>query len=226
MGHRKATPRLTARFIETVKPGPRTKLYCDGGGLYLCVQPTGSKQWKLRTVIRGRRRDVGLGGYPLVSLVEAREAAFEGRKEARAGGPLSGLALSANSQAVALTPAFSPGVLSYRAEVPAGTTGVSLAPSWGALAELAGSPTVFLASQGPATLLAQTQVHASGTAAALALSSAGPTGLEVTVLEPDGSGKPLAGDDHDVPRRGGRGGGAADGGADRDGGVQQRPAGA
>lgn len=82
----KGTPRLTARFVETVKSGPRTRLYCDGGGLYLCVQPTGSKQWKLRTVIRGRRRDIGLGGFPLVSLVEARETAFEARKEARAGG--------------------------------------------------------------------------------------------------------------------------------------------
>ena len=125
----------------------------------------------------------------------AAEAAAEAEKQrlaaarAAAGGPLSGLALSANSQAVALTPAFSPNVLSYRAEVPAGTTGVSLAPSWGALAELGGSPTVYLLSRGGARILAQTQVHASGTAAALALSSSGPTGLEMTVVEPDGSGK-------------------------------------
>ena len=129
----------------------------------------------------------------------AAEAAAEAERQrlaaarAAAGGPLSGLALTAGSQAVALTPAFSPNVLSYRAEVPAGTAGVSLAPSWGALAELAGSPTVFLVSQGPAAMLAQAQVHASGTAAALALSPAGPTRLEVTVLEPDGSGKPLQG---------------------------------
>ena len=84
-------------------------------------------------------------------------------------------------------------MLSYRAAVPAGTAGVSLAPSWGALAELGGSPSVFLLSRGPARILAQTQVHASGTAAALALSSSGPTRLEVTVLEPDGSGKPSQG---------------------------------
>ncbi len=129
----------------------------------------------------------------------AAEAAAEAERQrlaaarAAAGGPLSGLALSAGSQAVALVPAFSPNVLSYRAEVPSGTAGVTLAPSWGAEAALAGSPTVFLTSQGPAAMLAQTQVHASGTAAALALSSAGPTRLEVTVLEPDGSGKPLQG---------------------------------
>ncbi len=129
----------------------------------------------------------------------AAEAAAEAERQrlaaarAAAGGPLSGLALTAGSQAVALVPAFSPGVLSYRAEVPAGTTGVSLAPSWGALAELGGSPTVWARSHGPAAILAQGKVDASGTAAALALSSAGPTRLEVTVLEPDGSGKPLQG---------------------------------
>ncbi len=129
----------------------------------------------------------------------AAEAAAEAERQrlaaarAAAGGPLSGLALSANSQAVALVPAFSPNVLSYRAEVPSGTAGVTLAPHWGAEAALGGSPSVVLVSQGPAAMLAQAQVHASGTAAALALSSAGPTRLEVTVLEPDGSGKRLQG---------------------------------
>ncbi len=129
----------------------------------------------------------------------AAEAAAEAERQrlaalrAAAGGPLSGLALTAGSQAVALVPAFSPGVTRYRAEVPLGTARVTLAPSWGAEAELGGAPTVLARSGGAATLLAQTQVHASGTAAALALSSAGPTKLEVTVLEPDGSGKRLQG---------------------------------
>ena len=50
------------------------------------VKPTGSKQWVQRLVVKGRRRDIGLGGYPLVSLAEAREAAFTNRKLARAGG--------------------------------------------------------------------------------------------------------------------------------------------
>ncbi len=164
--------------------------------------PTCSRRTSLLTYMGSAELTLTITNHEDAETEAARlaaEAAAEAEKQrlaaarAAAGGPLSGLALSANSQAVALSPAFSPNVLSYRAEVPAGTTGVSLAPSWGALAELAGSPTVFLVSQGPATKLAQTQVHASGTAAALALSSAGPTRLEVTVLEPDGSGKPLQG---------------------------------
>ena len=58
----------------------------DGNGLFLAVQPTGSRNWVQRIVIRGRRRDLGLGGFPLVSLREAREQAFANRKVARLGG--------------------------------------------------------------------------------------------------------------------------------------------
>ena len=50
------------------------------------VATGGSKSWVQRLTIDGRRRDIGLGGYSLVSLAEAREAAFENRKLARAGG--------------------------------------------------------------------------------------------------------------------------------------------
>ena len=75
--------RLNARFAATVtKPGR----HGDGNGLYLVVKPSGSKSWVIRTVVRRRRCDIGLGGYPLVSLAEARAAAFDNRKLARAGG--------------------------------------------------------------------------------------------------------------------------------------------
>ena len=47
-----------------------------------------SKQWIWRGTIRGRRRDLGLGGYPCTSLAEARQTAIEYRKLARqSGGP-------------------------------------------------------------------------------------------------------------------------------------------
>ena len=74
---------LSAAFVRTVmKPGR----YCDGHGLYLNVIPSGARSWVQRIVIQGRRRELGLGGYPLVSLSEAREVAFANRKLARAGG--------------------------------------------------------------------------------------------------------------------------------------------
>jgi integrase len=59
--------------------------YADGNGLYLVVDPSGAKRWMLRTVIHGRRRDMGLGSAQLVSLLEAREQAQLHRAMARRG---------------------------------------------------------------------------------------------------------------------------------------------
>ena len=75
--------KLSAAFVRTIaKPGK----YGDQHGLILRVMPSGSKQWIWRGTVRGRRVDMGLGGWPYVSLAEARQAAFEHRKLARAGG--------------------------------------------------------------------------------------------------------------------------------------------
>jgi integrase len=60
--------------------------YGDGNGLYLVVDPSGAKRWVLRTVVQGKRRDIGLGGLRLVSLAEARSKAIEYRQLARDGG--------------------------------------------------------------------------------------------------------------------------------------------
>ena len=68
--------------MHTAQPG----FYCDGRGLNLRVDPSGARRWVQRLVIRDRPRMLGLGGYPLVSLAEARDVAFAHRKQARAGG--------------------------------------------------------------------------------------------------------------------------------------------
>ena len=79
---------LTPAFVRNVSRAGR---YCDGQGLYLDVRPTGSRGWVQRLTIRGRRTELGLGGFPLVSLKEAREKAFANRNLAREGGdPLAG----------------------------------------------------------------------------------------------------------------------------------------
>ena len=54
--------------------------------LYLVVAPRGSKSWVQRLAVDGKRRDIGLGGWPLTSLREARDRAFANRKLARDGG--------------------------------------------------------------------------------------------------------------------------------------------
>ena len=75
--------KLTAAKVRAItEPG----MHGDGGTLFLCVAPGGSKSWIQRITINGKRHDMGLGGWPLTSLAEAREQAFENRKFARAGG--------------------------------------------------------------------------------------------------------------------------------------------
>ncbi len=64
---------LAARALT--KPGR----HGDGDGLYLNVTPSGSKSWIQRIVIAGRRRDIGLGPYPAVSLATARAIAHDNR---------------------------------------------------------------------------------------------------------------------------------------------------
>ena len=80
---RRLTHRLSAAFVRTAEPG----FCCDGHGLNVRVDPSGARQWGQRLVIRGRPRMLGLGGYPLVSLAEARNVAFANRQRARGGGP-------------------------------------------------------------------------------------------------------------------------------------------
>ena len=75
--------RLTAVHIRNAKKPGR---YADGTGLYLFVDDSGAKRWILRTVVGGKRRDIGLGSTQLVSLVEAREEAARLRRMARGGG--------------------------------------------------------------------------------------------------------------------------------------------
>ena len=57
----------------------RPALHGDGGTLYLSVKPSGSKSWIQRVAIDGKRHDIGLGAFPVVSLAKARERAFANR---------------------------------------------------------------------------------------------------------------------------------------------------
>jgi integrase len=82
-GIRRPEKALSPRFVETVsEPGK----YFDGQGLYLRVQPNGSRQWVQRITIRGKRCEMGLGSPPAISLAMARKMALENRGKAMMGG--------------------------------------------------------------------------------------------------------------------------------------------
>ena len=77
--------RLTAAFVKSAPAG----VHLDSAyryGLQLRVTESGAGRWVQRLAIKGDRVDLGLGSTRLVSLSEARQAAFENQKIARSGG--------------------------------------------------------------------------------------------------------------------------------------------
>ena len=79
---RRSRFQLTDLMCRQAGPGR----HADGDCLYLYVRDSGSRSWIVRLTISGQRCDFGLGPYPLVPLVRARELAAEYRGIAREGG--------------------------------------------------------------------------------------------------------------------------------------------
>ncbi len=63
---------LTDMAIRNAKPRAKPYKMGDSGGLFLLIQPSGSKLWRLKYRIAGREKKLGLGTYPAISLSEAR----------------------------------------------------------------------------------------------------------------------------------------------------------
>ena len=72
--------KLTDAKINNAKAKPTAYKLTDGGGMYLLVTPKGQKWWRFDYRISGRRKTVGLGVYPVVSLKLARERRREARE--------------------------------------------------------------------------------------------------------------------------------------------------
>ena len=75
--------RMTVAKVRSLSTPGR---YAAGPTLYLRIAPGGTKSWVQRLTFAGRRHDIGLGGWPLVSLAEARDVAFMNRRLVRQGG--------------------------------------------------------------------------------------------------------------------------------------------
>lgn len=59
--------------------------YADGQGLWLIKRSKIAGKWSLRLVVKGKRREMGLGRWPDVSIAEARERSAAARKALRDG---------------------------------------------------------------------------------------------------------------------------------------------
>lgn len=71
---------LTEVEIRSAKAAEKPLKLFDGGGLFLLVNPNGSRWWRLKYRHQGKERGISLGVYPEVSLKQARARRDEARR--------------------------------------------------------------------------------------------------------------------------------------------------
>jgi len=66
-------------LLARAKPREKPYKLADSRGLYLQVEPNGSKLWRLKYRFNGKERRLAFGVYPEVTLSRARERQIEAR---------------------------------------------------------------------------------------------------------------------------------------------------
>ncbi|MBO9100349.1 MULTISPECIES: tyrosine-type recombinase/integrase [unclassified Rhizobium] len=79
----RVTQKLSDTQIKSGKLSPGR--LSDGGGLYLNVGPTGTKSWVFMWTKDAKRREMGMGAYPEISLSKARGKAIDARQAVAEG---------------------------------------------------------------------------------------------------------------------------------------------
>jgi hypothetical protein len=76
---------LTNAVISGARPREKPFKLSDGGGLFLLVNPSGSRWWRFKFRVHGRENLLSLGIFPEVPLREARELRDDARRDLRKG---------------------------------------------------------------------------------------------------------------------------------------------
>ncbi|TRL72343.1 tyrosine-type recombinase/integrase [Citrobacter youngae] len=76
---------LNARKVEAAKGKEKSYKLADGGGLYLQVEPNGSRYWRMKYRFAGKEKRLSFGVYPAVSLADARQKREDAKKLLAAG---------------------------------------------------------------------------------------------------------------------------------------------
>jgi integrase len=78
---RQSTPgKLSAIAVKQAKPKDKPYKLSDGAGLYLLINPNGSKYWRLKYRLYGKEKTFAVGVYPTVSLADARRDALDAKR--------------------------------------------------------------------------------------------------------------------------------------------------
>jgi hypothetical protein len=76
---------LTNTAIRSIKPSDKPQKLYDADGLFLLLNPNGSKWWRFKYRIGGKEKLLSLGTYPEISLKDARERRDDARKAVKNG---------------------------------------------------------------------------------------------------------------------------------------------
>jgi len=95
-----AEEKLTDVVLRNAKPSEKARKLFDGGGLYLEVQPSGAKYWRLKYRVAGVEKRLSLGVYPETGLKDARRKSTQARKLIAEGQDPSEVRQEAKAEAV------------------------------------------------------------------------------------------------------------------------------
>ena len=76
---------LTDLKIRTLRPTDKPTKITDAEGLHLLVTPSGSKLWRMAYRFEGKQRQLAIGAYPTIPLLEARRLRDEAKRLLKRG---------------------------------------------------------------------------------------------------------------------------------------------
>ena len=80
MARQSTTGKLAAVTIRQSKPKDKPYKLSDGGGMYLLVNPNGSRYWRWKYRFNNKEKVLALGVYPNVPMTDARDKVLEAKK--------------------------------------------------------------------------------------------------------------------------------------------------
>ena len=98
---------LTAAWVKRARPKSKPYKLSDRDGLYLLIEPSGSRVWRMNYRLRGKQRTITFGRWPELLLGEARAKLLEARRLIANGvDPVEQAKLDKITQSIAATNTF------------------------------------------------------------------------------------------------------------------------